>query len=212
MKKRLFTMGNFIKKMIDFSISFLVLTFLSPFLVLIAIAIKIDSNGPVFFKQERVGKKGKLFYIYKFRSMVMGAEKIQIGNVKGENDTRITKVGMFIRRYSLDELPQLINILKGDMSIVGPRPTLKYQVEQYNDFQMRRLEVKPGITGWAQVNGRNNLTWSEKIKLDNWYIDNWSIFLDIKVLYKTMFVLFRKNEVYYGSKIQEFKKIDTLKP
>ncbi|RXT03679.1 sugar transferase [Ammoniphilus sp. CFH 90114] len=205
-------MGNFIKKMIDFSISFLVLTFLSPFLVLIAIAIKIDSNGPVFFKQERVGKKGKLFYIYKFRSMVMGAEKIQIGNVKGENDTRITKVGMFIRRYSLDELPQLINILKGDMSIVGPRPTLKYQVEQYNDFQMRRLEVKPGITGWAQVNGRNNLTWSEKIKLDNWYIDNWSIFLDIKVLYKTMFVLFRKNEVYYGSKIQEFKKIDTLKP
>lgn len=152
--------------------------------------IKLDSKGPVFFNQERVGEDGELFTIYKFRTMVENAENKGSGYYVKKNDNRITKIGNFLRKTSLDELPQLINVLKGDMSLVGPRPTLEYQVEEYDDFERKRLKMKPGITGWAQVNGRNNLSWPEKIKLDVWYFNNWSFLLDLKILFRTFIILF----------------------
>jgi len=171
--------------------------FLSPMMLGIAIWIKLDSKGPVLFKQERVGKNRKLFTILKFRTMAEGSEKT--GFHVTENDSRITIPGNLLRKISLDELPQLFNIFIGDMSIIGPRPTLKYQVDEYTDFQKRRLEVRPGVTGWAQVNGRNSLSWPERIKFDVWYVDNYSFWLDMKILYKTVFV-WVKGEDIYGNK------------
>lgn len=153
-----------LKRLIDLVsslIGLLILTF--PFLI-IALAIKLDSQGPVFFRQERVGKDGKTFKPWKFRTMVKDAVEKGLGYNVAENDPRITKVGRFLRNWGLDELPQLINVLKGEMSIVGPRPTLEYQVEQYDDFQLKRLKVKPGITSWALIHGRNLLSWGEGIK------------------------------------------------
>ena len=182
------------KRLIDIFISLIGIVLLSPLLLIIAIWIKFDSKGPVLFKQERVGKDNKLFNILKFRTMVVDAEKS--GFYTSENDSRITKPGNFLRKTSLDEIPQLFNILKGEMSIIGPRPTLKYQVDEYTDFQKKRLEVLPGVTGWAQVNGRNSLSWPERITLDVWYVDNFSLFLDAKILYKTVFVWLRGEGVY----------------
>ena len=152
--------------------------------------IKLDSKGPVFFKQERVGKNGELFTIYKFRTMVENAENMGTGYRVKHEDPRITKTGNFLRKTSLDELPQLINIVKGEMSIVGPRPTLKYQAEEYNDYQWQRLKVKPGVTGLAQINGRQSLTWKEKIDYDVQYVNNRSFLLDLKIIFKTFFILF----------------------
>lgn len=176
----------------------------SPLLAFIAIWIKCDSHGPVFFRQTRVGKNGKLFTILKYRTMTVDAEKS--GYYTAENDPRITRAGNFLRKTSLDELPQLFNILKGEMSVIGPRPTLPYQVEQYDDFQNRRLEVKPGVTGWAQVNGRNTLSWPERIKHDVWYVDNYSFLLDMRILYRTFFVWLR-GEGLYAEK-EKFKLSD----
>lgn len=168
----------------------------SPVLFIIAICIKIDSRGPVIFVQQRVGRGGKLFQSYKFRTMTTTAATEGLGlNIK-QDDERITRVGKFLRQWSLDELPQLINVLKGDMSIVGPRPTLPYQVERYNDFQRKRLLVKPGITGWAQVNGRNAISWEERIKLDVWYVENWSLWLDFKIMLKTIAVVVKREGLY----------------
>src|SRR5699024_2740190 len=133
---------------------------------LILLLIKLDDGGPAIFKQQRGGYKQKHFNIYKFRTMVVNAEKIGLGYKTEKNDPRITKIGRFLRKYSLDELPQLFNVLKGDMSIVGPRPALTVQTDKYNEYQLKRLDVKPGITGWAQVNGRNSLSWDERIKWD----------------------------------------------
>jgi len=164
--------------------------------------IKIDSKGPVIFKQNRVGKNKEIFTIYKFRTMVENAENKGSGFYVKENDDRITRVGNFLRKTSLDELPQLYNVLKGDMSLVGPRPTLKYQVDEYDDFEELRLNVKPGITGWAQVNGRNILSWPEKIKLDVWYVKNRSLLLDIKILIKTIKILFT-HKVYSDSSFDD---------
>jgi len=174
------------------------LSVLSPFLGIVAIAIKIDDPGPVFFRQERAGKDGSVFWVFKFRSMVVNAEKKGAGVFVEEDDPRITKVGQFLRNTSIDELPQLINVLKGEMSLVGPRPTLPYQVKQYDARQWRRLKVKPGITGWAQVNGRNELTWPERIELDLWYIDNLNLWLDIKILFKTVLAVLSKQGLYSG--------------
>ena len=185
------------KRIFDLIMVSIGILFLSPLMLAIAIWIKLDSKGPVLFKQERVGKDGKLFTILKFRTMAEGSEKT--GFYVTENDSRITKSGDFLRKVSLDELPQLFNIFIGDMSIIGPRPTLKYQVDEYTDFQKRRLEVRPGVTGWAQVNGRNSLSWPERIKLDVWYVDNYSYWLDIKILWKTIFV-WVKGEDIYGDK------------
>jgi len=167
---------------------------------IVALAIKIDDRGPVFFRQERVGKDGSVFRVFKFRSMVVDAEKKGAGVFVEEDDPRITRVGKFLRNTSIDELPQLINVLKGDMSLVGPRPTLPYQVEQYDARQWRRLKVKPGITGWAQVNGRNELTWPERIELDLWYIDNLNLWLDIKILFKTVLAVLSRQGLYRRGK------------
>ena len=185
-----------IKRLLDFTASFIGLMILSPLFAIIAVAIKIDDSGPVIFCQERAGTDGRIFQVIKFRSMVVDAAKKGAGVFVEEDDPRITRVGKVLRSYSLDELPQLINVLKGEMSLVGPRPTLSYQVERYNEKQRRRLSVRPGITGWAQVNGRSALNWPERIELDIWYVDNWSFWLDIKILIKTIYVVLGKDGLY----------------
>ena len=185
-----------IKEIYDKILSIAALIILSPLFIIISVLIKLDSRGPVFFIQERAGLKGKLFSSIKFRTMMHKAAERGLGlNIK-DGDERITRVGRFLRAWSLDELPQLINVLKGDMSIVGPRPTLQYQVELYNDFQRKRLLVKPGITGWAQVNGRNAISWEERIKLDVWYVENWSLWLDFRIMLKTIKVVIKKEGLY----------------
>jgi len=186
----------FIKNTIDIVFGIIVLVPLLPLLFLIGIAIRLDSAGPVFFKQWRVGKNGKPFIVYKFRSMVKDAENKGLGLNIANNDPRITSIGNFLRNCSLDELPQIINIVKGEMSFIGPRPTLQYQVDRYTAHQRRRLSMKPGVTGWAQVNGRNNIPWEERIELDVWYADNWSLSLDINIFFKTFKTLLGKRDVY----------------
>jgi len=188
---------NILKRMIDVVVSGIGLIILFPIFVIIGIFIKLDSKGPVFFVQERAGKDGRIFKAYKLRTMVDNAEKIGLGYEIAKDDNRITRVGKNLR-WGIDELPQLINVFKGEMSIVGPRPALPHQVEKYSEQGRRRLEVKPGITGWALVNGRNSLSWPERIKLDIWYIDNWSIWLDLKILFKTVWVVIFTREGIYG--------------
>ena len=184
------------KRLVDLLGSLPGLLLISPLLIGVALAIKLDDRGPVFFRQQRAGLKGQTFKIFKFRTMVQNAEKLGAGVFVEEEDPRITRVGKFLRHSSLDELPQLINIVRGEMSLVGPRPTLPYQVEKYDQRQIRRLDVKPGITGWAQVNGRSALTWPERIELDLWYIDNWSLWLDLKIILKTFLVVLKKGNLY----------------
>ena len=184
------------KNTFDIVFGIIALIVFFPLFLVIGIAIKLDSNGPVFFKQRRVGKNGKSFTVYKFRSMVQDAENIGLGLNISNNDMRITTVGNFLRNWSLDELPQIINIVEGDMSFIGPRPTLQYQVDNYTLHQRKRLNMKPGITGWAQVNGRNNITWEKRIELDIWYVDNCSLLLDIKIILKTIKVVFTSRDVY----------------
>jgi len=171
---------------------------LSPFLIISAILIKLDSRGPVFFFQERIGKDGRPFYPFKFRTMKENATQEGLGLNISKNDQRTTWTGKFLRKWGIDELPQLINVLKGEMSIVGPRPTLRYQVEHYNDFQKQRLQVKPGLTGWALIHGRNSLTWEERIKYDVWYVKNLSVWLDCKIMLKTVYYILIKQEGVYG--------------
>jgi lipopolysaccharide/colanic/teichoic acid biosynthesis glycosyltransferase len=162
----------------------------SPFLAAAAIAIKLDDRGPVLYRQQRVGKDGHAFELVKLRTMVVGAERQGAGWAVNHGDTRITRVGSVLRRISLDEVPQLWNVVRGEMSLIGPRPTLAYQVEQYTPHQRRRLDVRPGITGWAQVQGRASLPWEERIELDVWYVDNRSPWLDLKILARTPLALF----------------------
>jgi len=157
----------------------------APVLAICALAVKLDSRGPVFYSQARVGLDGHPFRIWKLRTMTVGAEHAGAGLYIEPGDTRITRAGRMIRRFSLDELPNLFNVLTGEMSVVGPRPTVQEQVERYTERQRRRLEVKPGITGWAQVNGRTALSWPERIELDVWYVDNRSLWLDLRILART---------------------------
>jgi len=186
-----------LKRIIDVVVSGIGLIILFPIFVVIGILIKLDSKGPVFFTQERVGKDGKIFRAFKLRTMVDNAEKIGLGYEIAKDDSRITRVGKHLR-WGIDELPQLINVFKGEISMVGPRPTLPHQVEKYSKQERRRLEVKPGITGWALVNGRNILSWPERIKLDIWYIDHWSLWLDLKILLRTIWVVIFTREGIYG--------------
>lgn len=187
-----------IKRLFDFIVSFIGLVLLSPVFLIMAFLIKIDSKGPIFFIQERIGKDGKPFFAFKFRTMVDGAINQGLGYTVSKDDNRITRIGKFLRKWGIDELPQLINILKGEMSLVGPRPTLRYQVEKYNEFEKRRLLAKPGLAGWALVHGRNSLSWEERIKYDVWYVDNWSLWLDIKIIFLTFYLIFIKQEGVYG--------------
>ena len=162
-----------------------------PFLASAALAIKLDDGGPVLYRQRRVGHHGEEFDLLKLRTMVIGAEKQGAGWAVNRGDPRITRAGRLLRRLSLDELPQFWNVLRGDMSLIGPRPTLSYQVEQYTPRQRRRLEVKPGLTGWAQIHGRAALPWDERIELDLWYVEHRSPWLDLKILVRTPLALFR---------------------
>ena len=162
----------------------------SPLLAAAAVAIKLDDGGPVFYRQPRVGVNGEEFELLKLRTMVVGAERKGAGYAVNEGDPRITRAGRVLRRLSLDELPQLWNVVRGEMSLVGPRPTLAYQVERYTPHQRRRLEVKPGITGWAQIHGRAQLPWDERIDLDVWYVEHRSPWLDLKILLRTPAALF----------------------
>ena len=174
----------------DVAVAGAVLVVASPVLVLAAIAVKVGSRGPVLYRQTRVGKDGVDFELMKLRTMVVGAERQGAGYAVDRGDPRITPIGRVLRRLSLDELPQLWNVVRGDMSIVGPRPTLRYQVERYTERQRLRLAVKPGITGWAQVHGRASLPWDERIELDVWYVEHRSPLVDLRILAKTPFALF----------------------
>lgn len=189
-------MYKFFKRFFDIAASLTAIVVLSPLMLVTAVAVKLDSKGPVIFKQERLGLKGKVFNIYKFRSMCCGAEHMGTGQYSFAGDMRVTKVGKFIRATSIDELPQLVNVLKGEMSFIGPRPPLTYHpwdISEYTDEQLRMFEVRPGITGWAQVNGRKHTEWHERIRLNVYYVDNMSLFFDIKILLLT-FLSVLKNE------------------
>jgi lipopolysaccharide/colanic/teichoic acid biosynthesis glycosyltransferase len=174
----------------DVAVAGTALVVASPLLALAAVAVKLTSPGPVVYRQTRVGKDGVDFELLKLRTMVVGAETQGAGFAVDRGDPRITPVGRVLRRLSLDELPQLWNVVRGDMSVVGPRPTLRYQVERYDERQRRRLEVKPGITGWAQIHGRATLPWAERIELDVWYVEHRSALLDLRILARTPFALF----------------------
>ncbi|HYQ11038.1 MAG TPA: sugar transferase [Gaiellaceae bacterium] len=163
----------------------------SPLLALAAIAVKLEDGGPVLYRQTRVGKDGTDFELLKLRTMVVGAETMGAGLAVDRGDPRITRSGRLLRKLSLDELPQLWNVVRGEMSVIGPRPTLRYQVEQYDERQRQRLDVKPGITGWAQINGRAALPWADRIELDVWYVEHRSPRLDLRILARTPRALFR---------------------
>lgn len=187
-----------IKRIIDFLFSLIILLILLPLFLVVAILIKLDSKGPVIFKQSRLGKDGNVFKVWKFRTMIDNAEKMGTGLTTAQNDPRITRVGKILRKTSIDELPQLINVLKGDMSFIGPRPAPVHHLKQYNENERQRLKVLPGITGWAQVNGRNILTWPERIEKDIWYVNNISFLLDLKIAFKTIKVVLLSEGVYSG--------------
>jgi len=172
----------------------------APVIALLALAIRIESPGRPVYTQTRVGRDGELFSIYKLRTMVRGAEFTGAGLAIQEGDDRITRVGRLLRRYSLDELPNLWNVVRGEMSIVGPRPTLQVQVQQYTDHQRQRLDVKPGITGWAQINGRASLPWTERIELDIWYVEHRSVPLDLRIMARTVGMVLTGQGLYKGER------------
>jgi lipopolysaccharide/colanic/teichoic acid biosynthesis glycosyltransferase len=185
-----------LSRALDVVLATVLLVVTSPVLALAAVAIRLESRGPVFYRQLRVGRDGEPFELWKLRTMVPGAESIGAGLYVLEGDPRITRTGKLLRRFSLDELPNLINVLKGDMAIVGPRPTVQEQVDRYTDRQRRRLEVKPGITGWAQINGRTSLPWPERIELDVWYVEHRSLGLDVRILRRTAQMLATGHGLY----------------
>ncbi|MBQ3073219.1 MAG: sugar transferase [Ruminococcus sp.] len=182
-----------IKRFADIFISLCGILALWPLMLVTAVLIKLESKGPAIFKQQRLGKGGKVFEIYKFRSMCQGAEHTGSGVYSSKGDARVTKVGKIIRATSIDELPQLFNILKGDMSLIGPRPPLTYHpwpIEEYTEAQLHMFDTRPGITGWAQVNGRKDVEWNRRIELNCWYNENVSLSLDIKIFFMTIFKVF----------------------
>jgi lipopolysaccharide/colanic/teichoic acid biosynthesis glycosyltransferase len=174
-----------VNRALDLAGASLGLALASPFLAIAALGIKLEDRGPVLYRQRRVGQDGREFELVKLRTMVVGAEQQGAGWAVNRGDPRITRVGRTLRRLSLDELPQLWNVVRGEMSLIGPRPTLAYQVEQYSSRQRKRLDVKPGITGWAQIHGRATLPWEDRIELDVWYVEHRSPGLDLKILLRT---------------------------
>ena len=181
---------------LDIALAALLLAVTSPLFALAALAIRLESRGPIFYRQLRVGRGGEQFQLWKLRTMVPGAEAMGAGIYVLEGDSRITRVGRLLRRFSLDELPNLVNVLRGEMAIVGPRPTVQEQVDRYTERQLRRLEVKPGITGWAQINGRTSLPWPERIELDVWYVEHRSLRLDLRILARTARMLATGHGLY----------------
>jgi lipopolysaccharide/colanic/teichoic acid biosynthesis glycosyltransferase len=189
-----------ITRAFDLAVASAALLVSSPFLLAATLAIRIESHGSPIYRQRRIGRHGEPFEMLKLRTMVSGAEHIGAGMAVNYGDPRITRVGAILRRFSIDELPNLVNVLRGEMSIVGPRPTIQAQVDQYTERQRRRLEVKPGITGWAQINGRASLPWHERIELDVWYVDNRSLRLDAAILLRTVRLLVSGEGLYKGDK------------
>ena len=175
-----------VKRIVDCMIAVILMILFSPLFLICYLAVKSEDGGPAIFKQERIGRFGRPFYIYKFRSMRLDAEKHGPALYAGGKDGRLTRIGKFLREHHLDELPQLFNILKGDMSLIGPRPLLPQYLPLYSKEQARRHEVRPGITGWAQVNGRNAISWTKKFELDVWYVDHCSFLLDLKIIFLTV--------------------------
>lgn len=187
---------TFFKRFLDIVISLAVLLILWPLMLIVALAVKVSSPGPALFKQERIGKNGKVFRILKFRSMYLDSEHTGSGVYSGNGDARVTKIGKILRATSIDELPQIINILKGDMSLIGPRPPLTYHpwpYEEYDDEQRHMFGVRPGITGWAQVHGRKEVEWHERIRLNVWYVEHVNLWLDIKIFFMTIFKVLRND-------------------
>ncbi|MEG0774123.1 sugar transferase [Clostridium sp.] len=181
-----------IKRLFDFCFSLVMLLLLSPVFLIVSILVYTNLGSPIFFTQNRGGKDNKVFKMIKFRSMKNSTDKY--GNLLSDKE-RLTKFGRFLRSSSLDELPELINIIKGDMSLVGPRPLLEDYIPLYNERQRKRHAILPGLTGWAQINGRNNLSWSEKFELDVWYVENWSLLLDIKIFFLTIYKVFKREGI-----------------
>jgi lipopolysaccharide/colanic/teichoic acid biosynthesis glycosyltransferase len=188
-----------LRRLLDIVVSATALLFASPILVTAAVAIRLESRGPIIYRQRRSGLQGHEFDVLKLRTMVDGAEHKGAGLAINENDPRITRVGALLRRTSLDELPNLVNVLRGEMSLIGPRPTLPAQVAQYTERQRGRLALKPGITGWAQVNGRASLPWSERIELDLYYIEHRSLALDLQILRRTVSMVLGGSDLYKGA-------------
>ena len=187
-------------RLFDIVVASVALVLTSPLLLAAMVAIRIESHGSPIYRQRRVGRDGEPFEMLKLRTMVSGAEHIGAGLAVNYGDPRITRVGHFLRRFSLDELPNLVNVLRGEMSLVGPRPTIQAQVDQYTPLQRRRLEVKPGLTGWAQINGRATLPWHERIELDVWYVDHRTLRLDMAILWKTVRLLVSGEGLYKGDR------------
>ena len=183
--------GDALNRAADVAVAGAGLVLTSPLLGLAALAITLEDRGPILYRQTRVGKDGVDFDVLKLRTMVVGAERMGAGYAVDRGDRRITRVGRILRRTSIDELPQLWNILRGDMSVIGPRPTLRYQVDQYDEHQHHRLDIRPGLTGWAQVHGRASLPWADRIELDVWYVQNRSPKVDLQILLRTPLALFR---------------------
>jgi lipopolysaccharide/colanic/teichoic acid biosynthesis glycosyltransferase len=181
---------------LDLIVAALALALLSPLIALAALLIKLESRGPALYRQQRVGRGAEPFALWKLRTMVPGAETMGAGIYVRRGDPRITRIGRPLRRFSLDELPNLVNVIRGEMAIVGPRPTVQAQVDRYTERQRRRLEVKPGITGWAQVNGRTSMPWPERIELDVWYVEHRSLWLDLRILAKTARMLATGHGLY----------------
>lgn len=188
---------HFFKRAFGIFFSLLGLIITSPIMIIVAILIKIESPGPVIFKQQRIGKDGKVFNIYKFRSMCQNAEKTGSGVYSDKNDSRVTKVGKFIRATSLDEIPQFFNVLKGDMAFIGPRPPLTYHpwtFDKYTEHQKKMFNVRPGLTGWAQVHGRKQVEWHKRIELNVWYVEHLSFLLDLKIIFSTLLKLIKDDQ------------------
>jgi len=186
------------KRALDVALSGGALLVAGPIIAVAALAVRLESHGHPIYRQHRVGKDGHGFEVIKLRTMVTGAEHIGAGMAVDEGDTRITRIGAFLRRTSLDELPNLVNVLRGEMSLVGPRPTLQHQVDAYTDRQRQRLAVRPGLSGWAQVNGRASLPWSERIELDIWYLEHASLRLDLHILYRSARMAITGHGLYRG--------------
>ena len=187
-----------IRRACDIVVSSLALALGAPALALAILAIRLDSPGPAIYRQRRTGRAGREFDVFKLRTMVAGAEHLGAGLAIDADDPRVTRVGAFLRRTSLDELPNLVNVLRGEMSLIGPRPTLPVQVEQYSERQRGRLSIKPGITGWAQVNGRASLPWADRIELDLYYIEQRSLTLDLRILWRTLTLVLGGSGLYKG--------------
>jgi lipopolysaccharide/colanic/teichoic acid biosynthesis glycosyltransferase len=192
-------MFRVIRRLLDIVVSSLALVLASPLLAVAVVAIRLESRGGVIYRQRRAGRDGEPFDVLKLRTMVDGAEQIGAGLAIDAGDARVTRVGALLRRTSIDELPNLINVLRGEMTLIGPRPTLPVQVEQYSERQRGRLAVKPGITGWAQVNGRASLPWSERIELDLYYIEHRSLSLDLRIVGRTVAMVFGGHGLYKGA-------------